>query len=87
MPTQHECAKNAFVVTLRRARRGNACRAQAGKKKVLSKENMQARSPHFIVFVSTANKESSVADATSEESKTDFQPRCGNEHEKEVEYV
>ena len=53
---RQEFAKNALVVTLKRASRGNAWHARRGNKRMRSWQNMQAHSRHFIVFVRRAKK-------------------------------
>ena len=84
---RQECAKNALVVRLKRASRGNAWHARRGNKRMRSWQNMQAHSRHFIVFVRRAKKHSSVVVAITGKSKIDSLPRCGNGHGVAVEYA
>ena len=53
---RQEFAKNALVVTLKRASRGNAWHARRGNKRMRSWQNMQAHRRHVIVFVRLAKK-------------------------------
>ena len=84
---QRGYAKNAFVGMSKRSSRGNAWRAQRGKKRTHSWQNMQSHKRHFIGFAKHAKQHKCVLSAKRARTNVNSRRQHGNEHAMAVECV